>query len=309
MGELKKIVLASRTSELAMTQAEFISRLLASSSSSRRRDLRISIAGMMSRGDKLTDAPLAEIGGKEVFVKELQSALLRGDADFAVHSAKDLSAKSHPDFVIAATPARAIAADVFVFPQKNALAKRLADLPSGAIVGAGGPRRAALLRHFYPRLRAVAIRGNIKTRLAKLDGGACDGIILAAAGLHRLGLKNRIGEYLPRFIPAPGQGALAVECLANRDDLRDAAKAINNRAAAMRLKTERAFAAAIGGDCQTPLGAFAVFDKGELRLRAMLADDSGARLIRVCIRGADPGEVGERAAARIFALGGKELLS
>ena len=218
---------------------------------------------------------------KGLFVRELEEALLDGRADLAVHSAKDLPTELPPGLVIAAVPKREDPRDVAVAPEGG-----LAALPAGALVGTGSPRRQAQLRDAYPHLKAVEIRGNIDTRLAKMGRGEVSALILAAAGLARLGLvvPNAHPLNVTQFVPAPGQGCLALEALGTRDDVTTAIAEIDDAFSHASLRAERAFLAELGGGCQTPAGALAEVDAGGMRIRGYIGDaPSGGR--SACLEG------------------------
>ena len=253
----------ARKSPLALAQARAVSAAL----SRARPEIQTDIVGVSTRGDEITDRPLADIGGKELFVKALQAELLANRAHFAVHSLKDMAAKSAPPFVLAAVGFAQDPRDA-VISRKN---RPLEKLPDGAIVGTSSPRRAALLATHFPRLKTAPIRGNLQTRIAKMHSGECDALILAAAGLRRMEMQNQIAEILPAnvFIPAVGQGLLAVECADS--ECAAIAAVIDDSAARMRAVAERAFSAKIGGDCKTPLGAHAVLENNQVKIRAFLA--------------------------------------
>jgi hydroxymethylbilane synthase len=230
------------------------------------------------QGDRVLDRPLAAIGGKGLFIKELENALREGRADLAVHSLKDVPMSLPDGFVLAAISAREDPRDAFVSTRYDTLA----DLPAGAIVGTSSLRREAQLRARHPGLRVESLRGNVHTRLRKLDEGRYDAIILAAAGLKRLGLGMRIRALLDPddSLPAPGQGALAIECRTERVDLRSALAPLADPGTTLATSAERAFSRALGGSCQTPLAAYAEWEEGRLWLRGLLASRDGREVMR-----------------------------
>ncbi|MGH8743959.1 MAG: hydroxymethylbilane synthase, partial [Burkholderiales bacterium] len=255
-----KIVIASRESALALWQARFIqSRLNALYPK-----LEIGILGVTTQGDTMLDTPLAKIGGKGLFVKELERALQEERADIAVHSMKDLPMRLPSGFTLAAITEREDPRDAFVsihYPSP-------AELPPGSAVGTSSLRRESQLRAHFPHLEVNTLRGNIGTRLKKLDEGRYAAIILAAAGLKRLGLENRITACLSseQSLPAPGQGALGIECLGSRRDLLELLRPLNHRQTELCVRAERAMSRALSGSCQVPLGGYAEIQNDELRL-------------------------------------------
>lgn len=216
------------------------------------------ILGMTTRGDQILDRPLAEIGGKGLFIKELEVAMEEGRAHLAVHSMKDVPMVMPDGFVLAAISSRENPLDAFV---SNKYAG-LDDLPAGAVVGTSSLRREAVLRAKYPSLVIKSLRGNLDTRLKKLDAGEYDAIILAAAGLIRLDLENRVKSVLTaeQSLPAPGQGALGIELVAGAADMAAVVAPLNDADSAHCVKAERAMSRALGGSCQVPLGGYAIID-------------------------------------------------
>jgi hydroxymethylbilane synthase len=275
-----RIVIASRESRLALWQAQHVQALL----SALYPRCRVEILAMTTRGDQIVDRPLSQIGGKGLFVKELEVALQEGRADLAVHSLKDVPMDMPAGFSLAAILARDEPRDAFVANRYDGLA----GLPDGAVVGTSSLRRAAILRAGYPRLKVEALRGNLDTRLRKLDEGKYDAIILAAAGLTRLGLAARIRTLLSpeQSLPAPGQGALGVEIVSAHSELAAWLAPLNDPQAAHCTRCERAFSRALGGSCQLPLGGYAVFESRALRLRGFVATADGRQFISGELRGA-----------------------
>jgi len=262
------LVIASRGSQLALWQARWVSAQLASKGY----ECRIEI--IKTTGDKITDVPLAKVGTKGLFTKEIEEALLDGRADLAVHSLKDLPTELPEGLVLAAVPERED-------PRDAVVGKRLADLPAGAKVGTSSLRRAAQLRKARPDLAIESVRGNLDTRLRKLDAGQYDAILLAAAGLKRLGWGDRIAEMLPAEVmcSAVGQGALAIEARAAGPGF-DAAQALDDPATHAAVEAERGVLAALGGGCQVPIGAHAAITNGRLRVVGIVASPDGSELIR-----------------------------
>lgn len=275
-----RIVIATRESRLALWQAEHVQRALVALYPQRR----VELLGMSTRGDRILDRPLSRIGGKGLFIKELEVAMRDGHADLAVHSLKDVPMEMPEGFVLAAITARENACDAFVSTRYASLEA----LPAGAVVGTSSLRREAMLRAAYPHLQVVALRGNLDTRLRKLDEGRYDAIILAAAGLMRLGLAARITVLLTpeQSLPAPGQGALGIEVPAARTDIAACVAALNDIPTMLCVRAERAFSRALGGSCQVPLGGYAIVDAGELWLRGFIATPDGRQVTRGERRGA-----------------------
>jgi hydroxymethylbilane synthase len=301
---MKKLVIATRRSRLALWQAEHIKQRLEALHAG----LRVELLPLSTRGDELLDRRLDEAGGKGLFVKELEAALSDARADLAVHSMKDVPVELPPGFAIAAIPVREDARDVFV-------AKRfasLAQMPADASVGTSSLRRAAQILARYPALQIRLLRGNVDTRLAKLDRGEYDAIVLAAAGLKRLGLEARATARLAEdeMLPAPGQGALGIECLAARAEVAAMLAPLADSATTACVRAERAVSRALGGNCSLPLAAFAQMNSNRMRLRALVASGDGRRVVRCDLEGdiADPRGLGERAAQELRRQGAAEIL-
>jgi hydroxymethylbilane synthase len=269
----------------------------------------VSILGMSTRGDEILDRSFAKIGGKGLFVKELENALESGAAQIAVHSMKDVPMVLPEGFVIAAITAREDARDAFV---SNRF-RTLDDLPRGARVGTSSLRREAQLHARRASLSVEPLRGNVQTRLRKLDEGEYDAIILAAAGLKRLGLGERIAALVcaEDSLPAPGQGALGIECLVSRPELIAALAPLQDLATAQAVTAERALSRILGGNCQVPLGAYAAFEAGALKLRGFVATVDGRQLVRAEALGSanDPEALGQTVAAMLRAQGADAILN
>lgn len=270
----KKLVIASRESLLAMWQAEHIQGRLKALYP----DCDVQILGMTTRGDQILDKTLSKIGGKGLFIKELEQALLEGRADLAVHSIKDVPMVLPEGFALVAIGERASPFDAFV---SNRYA-RLEELPEGAVVGTSSLRREAQLRARYPHLVVKPLRGNVQTRLGKLDNGEYDAIILAEAGLRRLGLDDRISTVLSEAdsLPAAGQGALGIEICAAREDLLEVLKPLNHERTNACVSAERALARALDGSCQVPLAAYCTEENGLLTLRGLVGHPDGSVLLQ-----------------------------
>ena len=262
-----RIVIATRESRLALWQAEHVKALLQS------RGAQVTLLGMTTQGDQILDRTLSKVGGKGLFVKELEVALEEGRADIAVHSLKDVPMELPAGFELACVMEREDPRDAWVSAQYA----RLEDLPQGAVVGTSSLRRTVLLRALRPDLKIEPLRGNLDTRLRKLDEGQYAGIVLAAAGLKRLELSARIRHIFEpeQMLPAAGQGALGIEIRAGRDDLKALLAPLADLATWLRVAAERAVSRAMGGSCSMPLAAHAVLDDGVLSLRAAWGDPEG----------------------------------
>ena len=301
----KKLVIASRESALAMWQALHIQARLQNLYP----NCDVQILGMTTTGDQILDSPLSRIGGKGLFVKELEMALADGSADLAVHSMKDVPMNLPEGFMMAATGEREDARDAFV---SNDFAN-LQSLPHGSIVGTSSLRRQSQLQHRFPHLKIESLRGNVQTRLRKLDEGQYAAIILAAAGLIRLGLGERIRDFItPQdSIPAVGQGALGIEIKASRVDLLETLAPLNHADTQHCVEAERAFSRALAGSCTVPLGAYALCDSDNINMTGFVASVDGTQMLREKITGlrANPDEVGRALAAKLVARGADKILA
>jgi len=290
------LVIASRGSQLALWQAHWVGRQLANLGFASRIDI------VKTTGDKITDVPLAQVGAKGLFTKEIEEALLAGRADLAVHSLKDLPTELPAGLVLAAVPVREDPRDALV-------GKRLADLPQGAKVGTSSLRRSAQLRQLRPDLRIEPVRGNLDTRLRKLDAGHYDAIVLAAAGMKRLGWEDRIAEILPPDIvcPAVGQGALAIE---TRAPGLAACRQLNDPTTHAAVAAERALLGALGGGCQVPIGAYATVNAGRLSMQAVVVSPDGVNLVRDHAEGpaGDADRIGRELGESLLAAGADRIL-
>jgi len=264
MPQSTKITIATRQSRLALWQAEHVKIRLQAIYP----ETEIALLGLTTTGDQILDRPLAEIGGKGLFIKELEVAMQEGRADLAVHSLKDVPMQMPQGFALAAVLQRENPSDAFVSSRYT----KLDDLPPGAVVGTSSLRREAILRANYPQLAVRSLRGNLNTRLGKLDAGEFDAIILAAAGLIRLGLADRIAALLDPevWLPAPGQGALGVEIRSDRANVHELLTPLHDPQTGLCVQAERAFSRALGGSCQLPLGAYADIVDSQLRLRGFI---------------------------------------
>jgi len=262
------VVIATRESRLALWQAEHVKALLQA------RGAQVTLLGMTTQGDQILDRSLSKVGGKGLFVKELEVALDEGRADIAVHSLKDVPMDLPAGFELACVMEREDPRDAWVSSQYA----RLEDLPQGAVVGTSSLRRTVLLRALRPDLKIEPLRGNLDTRLRKLDDGLYAGIVLAAAGLKRLELTSRIRHIFEteQMLPAAGQGALGIEIRAGREDLKALLAPLADMNTWLRVAAERAVSRAMGGSCSMPLAAHAVLEAGVLQLRAAWGDPQGA---------------------------------
>lgn len=301
----KTWVIATRESPLALWQAHHIRDTVAALYPG----ASLNILGMTTSGDQILDKPLSLIGGKGLFVKELEVAMQQGRADFAVHSMKDVPMNLPPGFTLAAIGLREDPRDALVSNHYT----RLADLPKGATVGTSSLRRQALLKSRFPHLKIEALRGNLQTRLRKLDEGQYAAIILAAAGLKRLGLAGRIACVLDpqESLPAVGQGALGLECLAERADVLALLAPLNDMNTAACVHAERAFSRRLSGSCQTPLGGYAEVREGRLHLEGFVADLEGKRFVHDVQSGAvqDADAIGNALAEKLIAQGADKILA
>ncbi|HEX2547663.1 MAG TPA: hydroxymethylbilane synthase [Ramlibacter sp.] len=275
---MSQFTIATRESRLALWQAEHVKALL------EQRGHQVALLGMTTKGDQILDRALSKVGGKGLFVKELEVALEEGRADLAVHSLKDVPMELPQGFDLACVMEREDPRDAFVSTRYE----NLAALPQGAVVGTSSLRRVVLLRAMRPDLKIEPLRGNLDTRLRKLDDGQYDGIVLASAGLKRLGLASRIRQIFEpaEMLPAAGQGALGIEVRAERPDVRAALQPLAHQTTWLCVAAERAVSRAMGGSCSMPLAAHATFDGEYLQLQAAWGDpDQAGVLVRA--RGAD----------------------
>ena len=299
-----KIRIATRKSALALWQANHVGALLL--------DLpeieEIELVPMSTRGDEILDRSLQKIGGKGLFIKELELAMQAGSADIAVHSMKDVPADMPEGFCVAAVLKRANHADALVSPG----GKQLQQLPEGALVGSSSLRRQAQLRMLRPDLRIEPLRGNVNTRLAKLDNGDYDAIILAAAGLERLQLEQHISQQFrpSEMLPAAAQGVVGIECLANNSELRRVLAQLNDETAVQTTLAERAIAKVLQANCQSPVATYAVVSGDSLEVTALVALPDGSKSIRDSLTGnaGEAEQLGEALASRLIDKGALELL-
>ena len=301
----RKLVIATRASRLALWQAEHVQARLIELYPG----MQVELLKLSTRGDEILDRSLSKVGGKGLFVKELENALLDGRADLAVHSLKDVPVDMQAPFELSTIMTRADCRDAFV---SNDFAT-LADLPEGAVVGTSSLRREAQLRARFPHLKIEPLRGNLDTRLGKLDSGQYAAIILAVAGLERLGLAHRIRSHISveDSLPAAGQGALGIEILQKRSDLLELLTPLSCHATTACALAERAVSRALGGSCQVPLAAFAEVDVHNIHIRALVASPDGKTIYRAQASGLIPDAqtLGLQVAEQLMAQGAGVILS
>lgn len=297
--------IATRKSPLALWQANYVKAELEKNYPG----LQVELLPMSTRGDKILDSPLAKVGGKGLFVKELEEALLRNEADLAVHSMKDVPVEFPDGLCLATICQREDPRDAFV---SNHFAS-IDALPSGARVGTSSLRRQCQLRARRPDLQVLDLRGNVNSRLAKLDAGDYDAILLAAAGLKRLGLEARITALLEcgESLPANGQGAVGIECRSNDTELLTLLSRLEDQGTRQRVMAERAMNRSLQGGCQVPIGAYAELQGDELWLRGLVGSIDGQRILRAEIRGpvSDAETLGVKVAGALLAQGADKLLA
>jgi hydroxymethylbilane synthase len=304
MSATRVLRIATRKSQLALWQAEHVAAQLRAAEPG----LEVELLPMTTKGDRILDRSLAAIGGKGLFIKELESALEQGRADLAVHSMKDMPGDIPEGFAVAALLPRADPRDALL----SAHGGGLAELPRGARLGTSSLRREAQLRAARPDLKIEPLRGNVDTRIKRLESGELDAIVLACAGLIRLGLESKISARLDVEVslPAVGQGAIGIECRSDDADLRKLLSRLDHSPTRSALEAERAFAQRLGGSCQSPIAGFARLDEEQLTLDGLVAEPDGSRLFRDSLSGhaRDALELGRRLAERLLDAGARELL-
>lgn len=301
----QKLIIASRESALALWQARHIQAKLKAYYP----QCTVEILGMTTTGDQILDSPLARIGGKGLFVKELETALENGSADLAVHSMKDVPMNLPAGFALVATGEREDPRDAFISNDFDSLA----DLPTGSIVGTSSLRRQSQIQARFPHLKIESLRGNVQTRLRKLDEGQYAAIILAAAGLIRLELSHRIRNLIAPSdsIPAVGQGALGIEIVARRIDLFEILAPLNHADTQICVEAERAFSRALAGSCTVPLGAYAQCEGGRINITGFVASVDGVQMLRQSISGdaLHAEATGQALAEKLMSLGAAKILA
>lgn len=297
--------LATRKSRLARWQSEQVKFLL----ESRFPEIHIELVERTTTGDRHTDQALQTIGGKNLFVKELQNLILSGEADFAVHSVKDLSCQEHDELCLAAILERADPRDAFLSTKHSHWSK----LPIGARIGTASPRRACQLRHWRSDLNCVLLRGNVDTRVEKLQASEYDAIVLAAAGLSRLGLSHTITAYFEPdvMLPAIGQGAIGIECPKDNNALLAILHSLNHEDTALCIQAERAVNAHLGGDCFTPIAAYATLKQNQIYLSGLVGHEKTLAMLRASAYGPkdSPLTLGRKLADDLLAQGAEQFLS
>ncbi len=292
--------IGTRKSKLALWQANYVKERLES------RGYSVELVLITTTGDKILDAPLAKIGGKGLFVKEIEEALLRGDIDLAVHSLKDVPMVLPEGLTLGAITEREEPFDVLISRD----GRGLQELPEGAKVGTSSLRRQVQIKRKRPDLRVETLRGNVDTRLRKLEEGLYDAIVLAYAGVKRMGFEERVSQVLEDFIPAVGQGSLAIEIRQEDQRVYEAIASLDHRESRIRAECERAFLRELQGGCQVPIGAYAWIENEKLKLKAFISDLEGKRFLE----GVEEGDlhqaeqVGKKLARRLLEEGGKEIL-
>lgn len=299
------LIIGTRQSLLALWQSNHIASLL----HRQYPDCQVTLKKIVTKGDRILDVPLAQIGGKGLFTKEIETELLEGTIDLAVHSLKDMPTVLPEGLCLTAITTRANVGDAFV---SNKYAS-FSQLPQGAVLGTSSLRRKAQLLAVRPDLRIVDLRGNVDTRLRKLDEGQMDAIILAAAGLERLGHADRIKEIIPPSVclPAVGQGALAIECRSDNQEVREMLAFLNDLPTRQATDAERAFLGLIEGGCQVPIGVHAEVNAGTVAIEAVIASLDGSTVLRSNIAGpaADAAELGRQLGHRMLTEGGEQILA
>lgn len=300
---MKNIRIGTRDSQLAMWQAEWVKSKLEIVYP----DYVFELVPMKTKGDKILDVPLSKIGDKGLFTKELEQGLLNEELDLAVHSLKDLPTMLPEGLIISTFCEREEPRDVFL--SKNGVP--LEDLPTGALIGTSSLRRKAQLKHYRPDLNFTDLRGNLQTRWRKLQESEMDGIVLAAAGVKRLGWGERITQILPEemMLSAVGQGSVAIEIVESRSDILELLSPLNDIDTEQAVRAERALMRKLEGGCQVPVGGLAQVINGQIVLRGMVASLDGVRLIKAEAIGTDPEAVGMEVANRLIALGATEILA
>jgi hydroxymethylbilane synthase len=301
----RTIRIATRKSALALWQAEYVKAALLNAHS----NIQVELVPMSTQGDKILDTPLAKIGGKGLFIKELEVAMNEGRADIAVHSMKDVPVEFPEGFGLHAICERENPFDAFVSNQFT----QISELPQNAVVGTSSLRRQCQLRHLRPDLIIKDLRGNVNTRLAKLDNGEYDAIILASAGLIRLDMPERIRSEIPaeQSLPAVGQGAVGIECRNDDHQLIQLLAPLNHPSTSFRVRAERAMNAKLNGGCQVPIGSFAVIENNQLTLRGLVGSSDGKTILHAHSVGdiEQAEQIGQQVADQLIEQGAAELLA
>lgn len=308
---MRKIKVGTRQSALAITQSGQTLDALKSLAEKAGLPLEFEVVPIVTRGDRILDVTLSKVGGKGLFVKEIEEALLGGEIDIAIHSMKDMPFELPEGLTIGCVPPREDPRDALV----NLTSSTLSDLPPGARIGTSSLRRAAQLQSRRPDFRIESLRGNIDTRLRKLESEGLDAIVLAAAGLKRMGWSDNITAYIEPedCLPAVGQGALAVECRASDDEVLALLAMLNDTAAERAVSAERTFLGLLNGGCQVPIGAYAIAESAApdavVTMTGMVAAADGRLVLKASASGGDPAEVGRRVAEELLGKGAGALLA
>ncbi|OAS17561.1 hydroxymethylbilane synthase [Paenibacillus oryzisoli] len=310
---MRTIIVGTRQSALALTQTGQAVELLKQLASEHGIECQFEIKKIVTKGDRILDVTLSKVGGKGLFVKEIEQALTDGEIDIAVHSMKDMPFELPEGLIVGAIPKREDPRDALI----TRGAGSLDELPQGALVGTSSLRRASQLQHHRPDLRIESIRGNIDSRLRKLEEENFDAIMLAAAGLHRIGWQDRISSYLPPelCLPAVGQGALCIECRGNDAFVLDLLGKFQHEPTALAVRAERAFLGRLNGGCQVPLGAYASVENGSgdeaplLTLTGMVGTPDGVTMLKETASGNDPEALGSLVADMLIAQGAEKILA
>lgn len=299
------LIIGTRQSLLALWQSNHIASLLRKQYP----DCQVALKKIVTKGDRILDVPLAQIGGKGLFTKEIETELLDGTVDLAVHSLKDMPTVLPEGLCLTAITTRANVGDAFVSNQYASFS----ELPQGAVLGTSSLRRKAQLLAVRPDLKIVDLRGNVDTRLRKLDEGQMDAIILAAAGLERLGHADRIREIIPTTVclPAVGQGALAIECRSDNKEVREMLAFLNDLPTKQATDAERAFLGLIEGGCQVPIGVHAEVENDNVKIEAVIASLDGSKVLRNNITGpaVNAADLGRKLGQQMLAEGGEQILA
>ena len=300
---MNKLIFATRPSKLARWQTNYVINLLQQAVP----ELVCEEVVITTRGDKVLDKPLPEIGGKGLFTQELEAELLSGNVDVAVHSLKDLPVEDSPGLTVGAIPEREDPRDVIVSPAGHSLE----TLPQGAVVGTSSLRRQSQTLARRPDLRVKSIRGNVDTRIRKVEEGQYDAAVMAGAGVTRLGLDRHIAAWLPFtvMLPAPGQGALGIQCRAEDERVLSILSKIHHTHTARSVLAERTFLQALGGGCSIPVGAYARIEHQTILMDGLVAATDGSRMISASGKGANPQTLGEELAGQALAQGAGEILN
>ncbi|GAA4842300.1 hydroxymethylbilane synthase [Paenibacillus vulneris] len=308
---MRKIVVGTRQSALALTQTGQVVEQLRELSKQLGIECEFELKKIVTKGDRILDVTLSKVGGKGLFVKEIEQAMFDGEIDIAVHSMKDMPAELPEGLRIGAVPRREDARDCLISRESRGLD----ELPQGAKVGTSSLRRSCQLQNYRPDLQIESIRGNIDSRLKKLETEGFDAILLAAAGLHRIGWQDRISVYIPAEIslPAVGQGALCIECRSDDEFVLGLLKHYNHEPTALAVAAERSFLARLNGGCQVPIGAFASLGDEDgnpaITLTGMVGSPDGKLLLKETMTGTDPDKLGRHVAEALIGQGAEDILA